>query len=73
LRLQIRALTAQSRMGGMVVGCLPIVVLCIFSLIQPGYTDRLFHDPTGQKILKFAIGSDLLALITIRRLLKVSY
>jgi tight adherence protein B len=73
LRLQIKALTAQSRFGGMVVGCLPIVVLCLFSLIQPGYTDRLFHDPTGQKILKFAIGSDLLALITIRRLLRVNY
>ena len=73
LRLQIKALTAQSRFGGMVVGCLPIVVLCIFSLIQPNYTDRLFHDPTGQKILKFAIGSDLLALITIRRLLRVNY
>jgi len=73
LRLQIKALTAQSRFGGMVVGCLPVVVLCIFSLIQPGYTDRLFHDPTGQKILKFAIGSDLLALITIRRLLRVNY
>ena len=43
----------------MVVDCLPIVVLGIFSLIQPGYTDQLFHDPTGQKILKFAIGSDL--------------
>ena len=73
LRMQIRALTAQSRMGGLVVGCLPIVVLCMFSLIQPGYTDRLFHDPTGQKILKFAVGSDMLALITIRRLLRVKY
>ena len=73
LRLQIKALTAQSRFGGMVVGCLPIVVLCIFSLIQPGYTDQLFHDPTGQKILKFAIGADLLALLAIRRLLRVNY
>jgi len=73
LRMQIRALTAQSRFGGLVVGCLPIVVLCIFSLIQPGYTNQLFHDPTGQKILKFAIGSDILALITIRRLLRVNY
>ena len=73
LRLQIRALTAQSRFGGLVVGCLPIVVLCIFSLIQPGYTDKLFYDPTGQKILKFAVGSDLLALIVIRRLLRVDY
>jgi tight adherence protein B len=73
LRLQIRALTAQSRFGGLVVGCLPVVVLCIFSLIQPGYTNQLFHDPTGQKILKFAVGADLLALITIRRLLRVNF
>jgi tight adherence protein B len=73
LRLQIKALTAQSRFGGLVVGCLPVVVLLLFSLIQPGYTDQLFHDPTGQKILKFAMASDLLALITIRRLLRVNY
>ncbi len=73
LRLQIKALTAQSRMGGMVVGCLPIVVLFLFSLVQPSYTDQLFHDPTGQKILKFAIGADIMALLTIRRLLRVNY
>jgi len=73
LRLQIKALTAQSRMGGMVVGCLPVVVLFLFSLVQPTYTDQLFHDPTGQKILKFAIGADIMALLTIRRLLRVNY
>lgn len=73
LRLQIKALTAQSRFGGMVVGCLPIVVLFLFSLIQPGYAERLFYDPAGQKILKFAAIADVLALITIRRLLRVNY
>jgi tight adherence protein B len=73
LRLQIRALTAQSRMGGMVVGLLPILVLAAFSLIQPGYTDSLFYDPTGQTILKAAVGFDLMAVLTIRRLLRVDY
>ena len=73
LRLQVKALTAQSRMGGIIVGCLPMAVLGIFSLIQPGYADQLFYDPTGQKILKFAIGADVMALLTIRRLLRVSY
>ncbi len=73
LRMQIKALTAQSRMGGLVVGCLPILMLIIFTFIQPGYTDKLFHDPTGQKILKFAIGADTLAILTIRRLLRVNY
>jgi tight adherence protein B len=73
LRLQIRALTAQSRMGGMIVGSLPIVVLAAFSLVQPGYAAVLFTDPTGQKILKTAIILDGLAFITIRRLLKLKY
>jgi tight adherence protein B len=73
LRLQIKALTAQSRMGGLVVGLLPAIVLCAFSVIQPGYTDSLFHDPTGQSILKAACVMDLMALITIRRLLRVDY
>ena len=73
LRLQIKALTAQSRMGGIVVGSLPILVLCAFSVIQPGYADKLFYDPTGQKILKFAIGADVLAILSIRRLLRVDY
>ena len=73
LRLQIKALTAQSRFGGLVVGCLPIAVLGIFSLIQPGYADQLFYDPMGQKILKFAIGADFLAIVSIRRLLRVRY
>ncbi len=73
LRLQIRALTAQARMGGWVVGILPVLVLGAFSLIQPGYTHSLFYDPTGQKILKLAMGLDLAAILTIRRLLRVSY
>ncbi len=73
LRLQIKAMTAQSRLGGMIVGALPVIVMFAFSLIQPGYTDKLFNDPTGQKILKFAAGSDLLAILSIRRLLRVNF
>lgn len=73
LRLQIRALTAQSRLGGMIVGCLPIVVLGAFSLINRQYADELFFDPTGIKLLKIAGGLDLAAFITIRRLLRLDY
>ena len=42
LRLQIKALTAQSRMGGLVVALLPVIVLGAFSVIQPGYTAYAF-------------------------------
>jgi tight adherence protein B len=73
LQLQIRAMTAQSRLGGTIVGLLPAIVLGIFSLIKPGYFTDIVQDPTGMMILKTAAGLDLMALCTIRYLLKVSY
>jgi tight adherence protein B len=73
LQQQIRTMTAQSRMSGMVVGLLPAIVLGIFSLIQPSYARVLFYDPSGIFALKLAIGLDLMAVFTIRRILKVDY
>ena len=70
---QIRALTAQSRMSGMVVGLLPVVVLAMFSIVQPSYAQMLFFDHTGQMILKMATGLDLGAFLLIRHILKVKF
>ncbi|MGB3549387.1 MAG: type II secretion system F family protein [Candidatus Binatus sp.] len=73
LQQQIKALTAQSKMSGILVGFLPIVMLGAFSIIQPSYTDTLFYDPSGQKILEVACVLDALAFLSIRKLLKVKY
>jgi tight adherence protein B len=73
LQQQIRALTAQSRMSGMLVGFLPVIMLAAFSVIQPSYTNTLFYDPAGQKILEVACVLDVLAFLSIRKLLKVKY
>ena len=73
LQQQIKALTAQSRMSGIVVGFLPIVMLAAFSIIQPSYTHTLFYDPKGILILKIAGLLDIMAFLAIRKLLKVKY
>jgi tight adherence protein B len=73
LGAQVKALTAQARMSGWVVGALPIIMLAAFSVIQPSYTHTLFYEPAGQKLLKIAATLDALAFLTIRRLLKVKY
>ncbi|MFZ0658704.1 MAG: type II secretion system F family protein [Candidatus Binataceae bacterium] len=73
IQQQIRAMTAQSRMSGMVVGCLPIAMLGAFSIIQPAYVHTLFYDPSGQMILKVAAVLDIMAFVTIRKLLKVEF
>jgi tight adherence protein B len=73
LQQQIKALTAQSKMSGIVVGFLPIVMLAAFSIIQPSYTHTLFYDPKGILILKIAGALDIMAFLSIRKLLKVKY
>lgn len=73
LAAQIHTMTSQGRMSGTIVGLLPVFVLAIFSLIQPGYTALLFHDPTGIKVVKAAVALDATAFFTIRRILNVQY
>ncbi|HTT75958.1 MAG TPA: type II secretion system F family protein [Candidatus Binataceae bacterium] len=73
LAAQIRSMTAQSRISGMVVGLLPVAVLVAFSAIRPGYAKVLFTDPTGIKLLKAAVIMDAMAFFTIRRILRVRY
>lgn len=73
IEAQIRAVTAQSRLSGWIIGFLPIVILAAFSVIQPSYTNLLLHDPSGIKILKLAAVLDALAFISIRKILKVRF
>ncbi len=73
LQLQVRALTAQARIGGWLVALMPIFVLTAFSFMEPNYTNMLFHDPAGFDLLKTALVLDLVAFFLVRRLMKVDY
>jgi len=48
---EVRTRTAQGRLTGWILGLLPVIMLCLISIVTPGYTTVLFHDPTGQKLL----------------------
>jgi tight adherence protein B len=73
LQLQIHAMTSQSRLSGIIVGLLPVIVLAMFSLIRPGYFTEIVRDPVGMMILKAAFVLDVIAICSIRYLLKVRY
>lgn len=73
IRLQIRALTAQPRMSGIIVGLLPVVVMGFLLFVRPEYVGVLFHDPLGHKILEVAAGLDLLAFVIIRKILRSDF
>ena len=53
IRLQgeIRTHTAQGRLTGWILCALPIIMLGLINMINPGYTNVLFHEPMGHKLL----------------------
>jgi tight adherence protein B len=48
---EIRTYTAQGRLTGWILACLPIVMLGLINIATPGYSHVLFYDPLGQKLL----------------------
>ena len=68
---QVRTRTAQGRLTGWILGLLPVFMLVLINVINPGYSDLLFHDPVGQKLLYCGAVLILLGGFTIRRIVDV--
>ena len=58
LRIQgeIKIQTAQGRLTGWILCALPFVMMLLINLVNPGYSNVLFTDPLGKKILYAGIG-----------------
>jgi tight adherence protein B len=48
---EIKTYTAQGRLTGWILSCLPGAMLMLINVITPGYSHILFYDPLGQKLL----------------------
>lgn len=68
---KLRALTAEGRASGVVLGVLPIAVIMMLSVMNPMYLRKLFDNPTGNAILAFAILSWSVGLLWIWKLTKL--
>jgi len=70
LRIQgeIQVQTAQGRITGWILSALPIVMMVVLNLVNPGYSDILFHDPFGRKLMYFSMGMLALGAFMIRRI-----
>lgn len=71
LRRLIQTLTAQGRMSRWIITALPVGLLVIFSLLNPGYTAPLFE--TGGGRLALGIGAVLLIMgsLAIKRIVTI--
>jgi tight adherence protein B len=70
LRIQgeIQVQTAQGRLTGWILTALPVVMMVMLNVVNPGYSSILFHDPFGRKLIYFSIGMLLVGSLLIRNI-----
>jgi tight adherence protein B len=68
---KLKAHTAQQRFSAGLLCVLPLVVGIAFWILKPEYTSLLWTDPTGQKFFTYAIISELVGILIIRRIANV--
>ena len=71
LRALVRSLTAQGRMGGIIVTALPVVMALILSLILPGYFDPMLQTGAGKALIVVGVVMVTVAWLIIRKIIDI--
>jgi tight adherence protein B len=71
IHAEVRTHTAQGRLTGWILSLLPVILLVILNIASPGYSDALFRDPTGQKLLYASVALIVLGGFIIRKIVDI--
>ena len=68
---KLKAHTAQQRFSAGLLCMMPVVVALGFWILKPEYIKLLYTDPTGSKFLTYAIISETVGILVIRRIANI--
>lgn len=71
IRGEIRTLTAQGRISGIVISLLPVVLGFVIYLMNPEYVRVLFVHPAGKFMLGAAVVGQVIGILVIRRIVDI--
>ena len=71
LKREIQTHTAQGRLTGWILSCLPVVLAVLIYLASPGHISLLWTHPLGLKMLYGAIVMTLIGALIIRKIVNV--
>ena len=73
LHRQVRALSAEGRMSGVVLVALPLLLFFYLRVSNPDYLEPLFHSSLGQQLLAMGVGMLIVGGLWLRRIVQVKY
>ncbi|KQQ32661.1 pilus assembly protein TadB [Duganella sp. Leaf126] len=71
LLAQVRVMSAEGRMSAWILGLLPLVVMLLMSLTNPGYISVLWTDPIGVTLMWYAGAIAAGGVLWMRKLIRI--
>jgi tight adherence protein B len=71
LRNQVKALTAEGRLSGLLLILLPPLLGLILMIINPGYESQLFTHPLGRIMCGIGLGFQLVGILMIYKIVNI--
>jgi len=68
---QVRVLSAEGRMSAWILGLLPFAVGSMLVVLNPAYVRILWVDPSGVRLLRYALVMILLGVVWLRRVIRI--
>jgi tight adherence protein B len=68
---QVRTLTAQGRLSGIILVLLPVILAVVMYLISPDYIGILFKESVGRMMLCAAFVSEIMGMLIIRKIVDI--
>lgn len=73
IKREIRTLTAQGRISGLIIGLLPLILGGFMMVVRPSYVMELFSSRVGLTMLTLAVTGELTGLLIIRKIVDIKF
>jgi tight adherence protein B len=70
---ELTSATAETRMSGIVLGALPVVVALFIAFSNPSYIRFFIDVPEGHTLLAVAVGMEIVGVLIMRRIMRLDF
>ena len=70
---EVRTLTAQGRISGLIIGLIPLVLAALILLINPGYLNPLFQTQAGLMMLGGGVITEIIGIMLIKKIITIEF
>jgi tight adherence protein B len=71
LLAKVQVLSAEGRLSGWVMGCLPFVVAAIINVLNPEFMSVLWTDPAGLKVVYLMLFLMVVGALWMRKIIRI--